>query len=154
LLLDPAAVATDVAAFDAAITRGDPASLTRAVALYRGPLLEGCPQMWVFQERLPREQACVSALETLAARSLEQGQPAAAAHYLRHAIAFDPLRESAHRRLMQALADEGNFAAVVQVYRDLRALLHREVNTEPDPETRSLFRQLQAGVTCGSEPPR
>src|SRR5262249_40630311 len=42
LCLDLTAVETDVLAFDAAIGRGDPASLERAVCLYRGPLLEGC----------------------------------------------------------------------------------------------------------------
>ncbi len=51
--------------FDAAIARGDAASLEAAVALYRGPLLEGCAEEWVFQEQEAREQAYLTAREKL-----------------------------------------------------------------------------------------
>src|SRR5579859_4958113 len=57
----------DVLAFDAAIARGDSASLEEAVSLYRGPLLEGCTLEWVFAERQEREMAYLAALERLAA---------------------------------------------------------------------------------------
>jgi hypothetical protein len=46
----------DVLAFDAAIARDDAASLAEAVALYRGPLLEGCAEAWVIPARQAREQ--------------------------------------------------------------------------------------------------
>ena len=39
--------------------------------------------------------------------------PAQAERYLRRAVAVDPLRESAQRRLMQALAAGGNYAAAI-----------------------------------------
>src|SRR5437667_11981593 len=57
LRLDLAGTEVDIAAFDAAIAAGDAASLQRAVALYRGPLLEGCVEEWAFQERQVREGA-------------------------------------------------------------------------------------------------
>src|SRR4051812_48976317 len=47
LRLDLTDVAVDVVAFDAAIRRGGSAALEEAVALYRGPLLEGCAEAWV-----------------------------------------------------------------------------------------------------------
>jgi non-specific serine/threonine protein kinase len=47
---------------------------------------------------------------------------------------------------MQALAAGGNHAAALVVYRDLRLLLHREVNAQPNPETHTLFRQIQADL--------
>ena len=47
----------DVIAFDRAMARGDAASLEQAICLYRGPLLEGWMDEWVFQERQVREQA-------------------------------------------------------------------------------------------------
>src|SRR5262249_36414334 len=68
----------DVRAFDAAIARGDPGSLEQAVSLYRGPLLEGCAEEWAFEERQVREQAYLTALETLAATAQAAGDPAAA----------------------------------------------------------------------------
>src|SRR5205807_2365 len=66
LALDLAGATVDLLTFDAAIARGDDESLAAAVAVYRGPLLEGWAEEWVFQERQTREQAYLQALETLA----------------------------------------------------------------------------------------
>src|SRR5207249_8448061 len=118
-------------------------SLEQATALYRGPLLESCAEHWVFPERQHREAAFLSALETLAAQALREGDPATAEGYLRRAVAADPLRETAQRALMQALAAGGNYAGAVLAYRELRLQLHRELNAEPDPETQALFVQIR-----------
>src|SRR5262249_8329486 len=92
----------DVLAFDAPVAPGDMPSLEHAVALYRGPLLEGVTEEWVVQERLTREQAFLAALETLADLALARGEPTVAERYLRRAVTVDPLQESAQRALMQA----------------------------------------------------
>jgi predicted ATPase/DNA-binding SARP family transcriptional activator/class 3 adenylate cyclase len=144
LCLDLTGAEADVAAFDAALAAGDAPALERAVALYRGPLLEGWVEDWVFQERQAREQAYLTALETLAAQALAAADPAAAERYLRRAAAVDPLRESAQRALMQALAAGGNYAAATEVYRELRRRLHRDHNAAPDPETQALSQQIRA----------
>src|SRR5262249_28616426 len=47
------------------------------------------------------------------------------------------------RALMRALAAGGSSAAALLAYRELRLLLHREINAEPDPETRALFEQIR-----------
>jgi predicted ATPase/DNA-binding SARP family transcriptional activator len=137
--LDLAGAEADVVAFDDAISRADTASLRQAVTLYRGPLLDGSAEEWVFQERRTREQAYLAALETLAADARERGDPADLESYLRRVVAVDPLRETAQRALMQVSADAGNFAGAIHTYRELRTLLHREMNAEPDPTTRALF---------------
>src|SRR5262249_10330945 len=151
LSFDLSGAQVDLVSFDGAIARGDAASLEQAISLYRGPLLEGCAEEWAFQERLAREQAYLGALERLAAPALERSDLAAAERYLRLAVAVDPLRESAQRTLMQALAVGGNYTAAAQVYQELRRLLHRELNTEPDPETQALFQQLRAGARGKSD---
>src|SRR5579884_857252 len=144
LCLELTEAQVDVLAFDAAIRRGDSVSLERAVALYRGPLLEDCLEEWVLLERQQREQAYLQAREQLAEAALQAGDAAGAGVHLRSVIGVDPLREGAQRGLMQALADGGDYAAAVQVYRQLRLLLHRELHTEPDPQTTALFEQLRA----------
>jgi DNA-binding SARP family transcriptional activator len=73
LCLDLAGAAVDVIDFDAAIARGDAASLEQAAALYRGALLEGCAEDWAFQERQAREEAYLNAREKLAALSDTSG---------------------------------------------------------------------------------
>jgi DNA-binding SARP family transcriptional activator len=64
LLLDLTGAEVDVREFDAVIESGQLLSLARAVALYRGPLLEGCTEEWVFQEREKREQDCLRAFKS------------------------------------------------------------------------------------------
>src|SRR5207248_616639 len=100
LSLDLAEADVDVLAFDAAIARGDRPALERAVALYRGPLLEGWAALWVLQERQVREEAYLLALERLAEQAVAEGESLEAVRYLRQAVGVDPLRESAQRSLM------------------------------------------------------
>jgi predicted ATPase/DNA-binding SARP family transcriptional activator len=143
LSLDLTDAFADAVLFDTAIAQTEVSSLERAVALYRGPLLEGCAEEWAFQERQRREHAYLAALEWLAAAALQREDAAAAEQYLRQAIATDPLRESAQRALMRTLAKSGNDAAVARTYQELCAILHRELNAAPDPETQALFARLR-----------
>src|SRR5262249_18128541 len=81
--LDLTGAFVDVIAFDQAIERGDPGSVEAAVALRRAPLLEGCVEEWVFQERQARELAYLAARERLAALALERGDTGEAERHLR-----------------------------------------------------------------------
>src|SRR5215212_8258980 len=144
LCLDLTGAEVDLVAFDQAVAQGDRTALERAVALYRGPLLEGCEEAWAFQERQAREERFLDGLERLAAQASQEGDAGQAERYLRRAVGADPLRESAQRRLMQVLAAGGNTTAAMQVYQELRRRLLQEINAEPDAETRALFEQLRA----------
>ena len=57
---------------------------------------------------------------------------------------MDPLRETAHCALMQALADENDVAAISLAYRDLRVMLHQQGCGDPTPETTALFHRLRS----------
>jgi predicted ATPase len=146
----PCGATIDVAAFDAALARGDAASLEEAIALYRGPLLEGCTELWACEEREKRETAHLAALEELADRAMASGDAARAECSLRHAIAVDPLRETAHRALMASLVAQGKQAAALEVYRELRLLLHQELNSAPDPQTVALADQIRSAARPGA----
>ena len=73
LCLDLTGASVDVLTFDAALAREqhDPhdesAALDEAVSVYRGPLLEGWTEEWVFQERQAREL-----VEAVVAEALEE----------------------------------------------------------------------------------
>jgi predicted ATPase/DNA-binding SARP family transcriptional activator len=143
LAFDLTGATVDLVAFDTALERGDPRSLEQAVALYRGPLLEGWSDEWVFEERVRREQAWLSALETLAAAARERGDLATAEQHLRRVVTADPLRETAQRALMEVQAEGGCYAAVLETYRVLRLRLHQELNAKPDAATDALLRRLR-----------
>jgi DNA-binding SARP family transcriptional activator len=143
LRLDVGRAAVDVLAFDAALRRGDTSALEEATQLYRGPLLEGCAEDWVIAEREARQQAYLRALDSLAGLAMARADYVAAVAHLRRGIALDPLRESEQRKLMEALAANGEFASATQVFRDLRLLLRRELNTDADPQTTALFHEIR-----------
>lgn len=144
LALDVAHAAVDVISFDAAIATGEKADLEHAIALYRGPLLEGCAEEWVLGERRVREESYLTALEKLGDMALACGEGSAAIKYFRMAIQADPFRETAQRALIQSLAAVGDYGASAQAYRDLRLLLRRELNADPDPKTSALFQQIRS----------
>ncbi len=152
LFLDLKDVVVDLAAFDAAIAHGGPQDLEQAVALYRGPLLEGWTEEWMLMARQQRERSYLNALESLAEQALAASDLEKTTDYLRRLITTDPLRESARRALMRALAATGNYAAAVQVYRELRLLLHQEYRTEAAPETTALFEQIRAEARFHAPP--
>jgi len=146
LRLDVRDAVVDVMAFDVALAQGGPEGWRASVVLYRGPLLEGCDEEWVFPARHEREYAFLQALEQLAEHVAHAGDHTAAAGYLRRVIAADPLREGAYRSLMQVYVAGGEYAQATHLYRELRLLLHRDLNTTPAPETVELYRRIRAGA--------
>lgn len=144
VLLDLEGADVDVMAFDSAVAAGDPASLRRAVSLYRGPLLAECNETWVSLERETRQQAYLRALETLAGQALAEEHYTEAVGYLRKSIAADPLRETAHRSLMESLARSREYQAALQVYQDLCHRLRRDdPKAIPAPETSALYQHIR-----------
>jgi DNA-binding SARP family transcriptional activator len=131
LWLDPAATASDVAAFRAAsraasrLPDGEAAvaALTAVVEPYRGSLLPGLCEEWVVRERERLAQAYSLALCRLL-RQLE-GMEAweAAIEQARRAAGIDPLREEVQRELIRVLGAAGYPEAALAQYRALERLL-------------------------------
>jgi predicted ATPase/DNA-binding SARP family transcriptional activator len=144
LFLNLTGADADVRVFDTAMSSQDPEALKQAVALYRGPLLEGCNEEWVAQERGRREQECLRALQTLGDVAMAAGDHSAAIGYYQRAVSLDPWRESLRRGWMEALARGGDRNAALQVYRELRELLRSVPGALPDAETSALYADLRA----------
>ena len=144
LLLDLTGTEVDVLAFDAAIKRGKLSDLEQAVALYSGPLLEGCSEEWVFQERSVREQHCLQALQKLGDAALKDSDYGAAVGYYRQAVGIDPWQEAARRGWMEALSRSGDINAALQVYREFVTFLRDDPKAVPDEQTSMLYERLRA----------
>jgi predicted ATPase/DNA-binding SARP family transcriptional activator len=143
LRLNPDGMDIDVRAFDAAIRRGDSVSLETAVNLYRGDLLEGCDEPWAAPEREARREAYLAALQRLATAKREVGDLMAAIAHLRRAANTDPLNESVQRALMEALMQSGDFALVQKGYREFRLRLREGIQSDPSPETTTLYQRIR-----------
>lgn len=154
LRLDITDAFVDVLAFDTAIERGKSSDLERAVALYRGPLMEGCTEEWVFPERNMREHQCLQALDTLGNSALMAGDYGKAIGCYRRMVSIDPWWESARRGWMEALARNGDTNAALQVYREFMELLRSDPKASPDEQTTALYQSLRGEVRPQTASPR
>ena len=97
-----------------------------------GELLPDWYDDWVLIERERVRQLCVGALELASAEATAAGRTAQAADAGRAAVAFEPLRESAHRAVIAAHIAAGNFSEALRQYRLCRRLLGA-IGLEPSP---------------------
>ncbi len=138
------------------VSRNDVQDTTEVTSLYRGLLLDGLDtgqagfDAWLVGERARLQDLACGALERLASAQLNEGRTEAAIETARHLVRLDPLRESAHRKLMLGLAAEGRRSEALRQFRDLELLLDGELGVAPDPETVRLRDDLlrdNAGLT-------
>ncbi|MBT2393405.1 bacterial transcriptional activator domain-containing protein [Streptomyces sp. ISL-1] len=105
-------------------------------------LLPGWTEDWLLVERERWDQMRVYALEGLAQQfqAAEQYLPALQAALA--VIAIDPIRETAHRMVIEVHLAEGNVASALRRYRDYRAFLQRELRVAPSPRMTELVQNL------------
>ena len=113
----------------------DPSALAR-------DLLPDWYEDWVVLERERYRQLRLHALEALCRRLTEAGRFGAAVQAGLAAVAGEPLRESAHRTLIQAHLAEGNPGEAVRQYHLYRRLLAGELAIEPSAVIRGLVQPL------------
>lgn len=134
----------DAAAFEAAATAalatGRAQALHDALALHAGELLpEDRYEPWAHARReAVREQHVALCLELA---ELEGDAPGAAAA-LQRALVAAPLHEPAHRALMRLYARSGRRQEALVHFEELRDALRRDLDADPDAETRALYRDL------------
>ena len=150
--------AVDVADFEHAAADATREGLERASALYRGDLLAGLAitetafEEWLLAERERlRELALESGARLLAMQ--RSAAPEAAIQTGLKLLAIDPLQEPVHRTLMRLYLATGRRGEALRQYQRCAASLERELRTEPDAETRALYRDvLQRRVAVETEP--
>jgi DNA-binding SARP family transcriptional activator len=116
---------------------------TRAIATLDSDLLPD----WYVEDwlALPREQwrqVRLHALETLAVGLAARGEFAAAVSAALASIRGEPLRESAHRCLVQVHLAEGNFSEAVAAFQRFQKLLWSELGVEPSSSFERLVDDL------------
>jgi DNA-binding SARP family transcriptional activator/TolB-like protein len=147
LRLDHELVSSDVHEFERAIELAD---RERAVALYRGPFLDGfyvsgMPEFerWVETERARLAGRCAAALEALATDHARQGDHVAALAWWRRLAAMDPLSSRVARALMEAFVATGDRASALQHATAHAALVRQSLGAEPDPAVTSFADSLR-----------
>ena len=141
----------DVDAFEAAAIHaratGEAADYESALDLHPGELLpEDRYESWADARRAALLELHGALCIELAELSGDDAQAVAA---LQRALVVDPLAEPAHRALMRVYAATGRRQQALAQYQLLRQQLDAELAAEPDPETRTLYRELLAPELAG-----
>jgi len=142
----------DVAEFENALAQG---ALQQAVDLYHGDLVPGCYDDWIVPERERLQQQYVSALERLIQQLEDKQDYRAAIEAAQRLLRHDPLREETYRLLMRLCALNGDRTGVVRAYDTCVTVLRRELDLEPNTETREAYERcvkLPALGRQGAEP--
>jgi DNA-binding SARP family transcriptional activator len=149
LLLDPAVVQCDVAAFERAVAGRDWA---RAAEMYAGPFLDGFfvaeagPfEEWAEGERRRLAGLYAVALEALAEGRQAAGDPLGAVVVWRRLAVTAPCDSRIACGLMRALVTAGDRAGALQHARIHTRLLQAEFGAAPDPDVTALVDRLRRG---------
>jgi predicted ATPase/DNA-binding SARP family transcriptional activator len=134
---------------DARAGTGSIDALRDAIALYRGDFLaDESAGDWHFVPRDRLRMLCVDGLGALGELLGQAGRFAEAVDVFQRVVIMEDLREDAHRRLMQFLAQGGERGRALRHYERLVALLRDELDAEPEAETVALFDSIRKGESA------
>lgn len=105
-------------------------------------LLPGWSDDWLVVERESHRQTRLHALEQLCAALRGAGRHAAALRAGLAAVQCEPLRETAHRQVIEVHLAEGNHAEALRQYQAFRRLLADELGLAPSGGIRALVSPL------------
>ena len=129
-----------------ATAQGDPAEaarqLSHALALWRGPVLDGIDLPPVEVERARLDEQRATAMEDLAEIRLARGEHDAVATDLARLVDRYPLRERLRELQMLALYRQGRQADALQEFDRARRLLADELGVDPGPSLRRLHGRI------------
>ncbi len=128
-------------------------ALEEAVALYRGPFLEGFSladgaglEEWALFEGERLHRLVVEALHRLSEWHAGQGQMERALGYAWRQVELDPWRESGYQQVMRLLASSGKRAEALAQYAACRRHLAEGLAVEPSTETTTLYERIRDGT--------
>jgi DNA-binding SARP family transcriptional activator len=115
----------------------------QAVALYAGDFLpERRYEDWTSAERERLQTLALSTMTRLANLLIETS-PGEALQLCQRVLTLDPVWEDAYRAQMRAYQATGNRPLALRTYKQCQAVLAREFNVPPLPETTALFEEIK-----------
>lgn len=129
-----------------AITTGEQCTADgHELRLLRGDLLPDWDELWLGTVRQELRLLRLLSLEAVAATALAERRPGAALATALAAVHDEPLRESAHRLVIEAHLAQGNQAAAAQQYWRYRDQLWDDLRILPSAAMENLVQGLRDG---------
>jgi DNA-binding SARP family transcriptional activator len=148
LALDASTVHVDVVELESLIAAGTPEALDPATRLYDGDFLDGFQideerfDQWVIAERDRLHRLALRAHAQLVEQLSRVDALDEAIAVAQRALRLDPLQESMHRTLMQLYTRSGDLLNALQQFDACAKVLRRELDVEPDAETKALHQEI------------
>jgi len=158
--LYPESATCDVQELREMLEPGSSGSWQAITALYCGPLLNGFPPIssefdaFVSAQRRILETNVLAALDRIANEAAAGGDTERNIAIRERMLAIDPLREDTHRGLIASYAHGGRRAEAIRIYDETKALLRRELDVAPAPETEALIADVRDGRAANPLPSR
>jgi DNA-binding SARP family transcriptional activator len=129
---------------DAITTGGQQTADGRELELLRGDLLPDWDDLWLSVARQELRLLRLLSIEAIASAQLAEHRPGCALAIALLAVRDEPLRESAHRLVIQAHLAQGNLAEAAHQYLRYRALLWDDLGLLPSPGMEELVHLLKS----------
>jgi DNA-binding SARP family transcriptional activator len=148
LSLDPSLIHIDVVEFEALAATGTPEALDPATRLYGGDFLDGFLideerfDQWVIAERDRLHRLALRAHAQLIEQLSRADALDEAIAVAQRSLRIDPLQESLHRTLMKLYTQSGDLLNALQQFDTCARLLRRELDVEPDAETKAVQQEV------------
>jgi len=159
-LNDSADIYLDISEFDSLLEKSRSESdislrtalLTDSAKIYRHHFLTGFSLKdaqpfndWAFAESEELRFKLAEVLTTVSNDYCSLGQAEQAIYHARRLISLDPLNEASHRTLMEVYLQAGQHNAALKQYQTLEQTLRKELNLDPQPKTRELYKKIRKG---------
>lgn len=144
-----AGVWLDVEEFERLLEGDDPASIQRAVELYRGDLLAGFYDDWLFADQDRLRSRFLAALERVIEAEMGRGDHETALVHARRLAQEDEFDEEAHRRVMRIAVLLGRHNEAIRQFEECRRILAEELGSRPSAETIELHEATIADRDSG-----
>ncbi|HSG44376.1 MAG TPA: BTAD domain-containing putative transcriptional regulator [Anaerolineales bacterium] len=126
--------------------------LADAAKLYRNHFLTGFSlkdaysfNEWAYAESEDLRLKFANVLTMLSKDHCALGQADQAIPFARRLITLDPLNETSHCLLMDVYIQAGQHSEALKQYQTLEQILRKELNLDPQPETRELYKRIRKG---------
>ncbi|MEM9229399.1 MAG: BTAD domain-containing putative transcriptional regulator [Pseudomonadota bacterium] len=158
--LNPAAVRVDFDQFGKWAQSAEAGDISAAVALLKGPLLDGfygqqpAFEDWIASERQRLNEMAARVLERATEMSLKAGDTDAAMAHARQLTEIDPWSDTAQMVLLRLMAQNGHRPAALQTFKAYAQTLEQELGISPGSELLELVDQIRGdGVKPPSDAP-
>jgi predicted ATPase/DNA-binding SARP family transcriptional activator len=141
----------DLEEFEKLVNERDPECVREAVELYRGELLDGLEDEWVFADRERLRAANAGALARLLGTARSRHDYETAIGYAGRILTEDPFREDVVRTLISLRYESGDRAGALHEAERYAKLYRAELGVGLMPETEALRFSISRGEPSGSE---